>query len=284
MSDELNHPSFLNDADTPETRSYTETDAQAPELFAATESPSYRETVSYEETSSATKPKELSTTKNAKTTARLLSTVTATVASVAVGVVALPGVSSQSDVKATFSKLVATDRYISYIVELENYQPSDEIVIVVSNDFTKRKQKVSSATTEGMQNDLQSGMKYTVSVMDGTRKLAEKTVKTGVYSSYFQDVAWECKCSLDGFFYFQMEYADESGWWTDFSATLTDGYGNVAECVFSEDLNALQKIDVEGFGLRGETAELLVTCRSEHKKDKDGKPVLLTLYQERVNI
>lgn len=91
-------------------------------------------------------------------------------------------------------------------------------------------------------------------------------------------VSHECACNVDGLFHVTMEFVDEGRRWSDFSATLTDAAGNVAECVFTDDPHAPQTIGVVANGLVGNAAAFAIGCRDAQSGE------YITLYEAQVKI
>lgn len=112
------------------------------------------------------------------------------------------------------------------------------------------------------------------------RTMAERTVRTEAEAPVTQllSVSHECTCNVDGLFHFTMEFVDEGRRWSDFSATLTDAAGNVAECVFTDDPHAPQTIGVVANGLVGNAAAFAIGCRDAQSGE------YITLYEAQVKI
>lgn len=112
--------------------------------------------------------------------------------------------------------------------------------------------------------------------------MAQKSVTTDTVApvTKLYSVESECTCNVDGYFHFTMHFMDENGWWSDFEATLTDRYGTVSECVFTEDVHGEQRIEV-GSDFKGNTATLVITCLSTENAPEGER---ITLYKTEVKI
>lgn len=167
--------------------------------------------------------------------------------------------------EVSFTSLRATDTRIDYTVEVE--EDAEGLIIVASNDFTRREASLSGGTNTGSFEGLKPNMSYKITVEQTsafggsiaeesvTTLTAEEAPVTALYS-----VTSECTCNVDGNFRFTMELVDEKGIWSEFEATLTDKYGTVSSCVFSQEITAEQVIDVVGAPLLGKTPQFVISC------------------------
>lgn len=163
-----------------------------------------------------------------------------------------------------------------------------DLSAVVYNDFTRRSFPLTEGENSFTAADLTPGMRYTVAVVMpsalGDITLDERAVSTKELPpvTSFLGIEHECTCDVDGYFHFTMSFQDENGWWSRFRATLTDAYGNVSECVFSDDLQGDQRIDVAvRAGLLGRTATFTVSCETS---DPSAPQKELVLYTAEVKI
>ncbi len=193
-----------------------------------------------------------------------------------------------ADVEADITALSVTDTRISYTVNVD----SDEAVeLVVYNDFTRRNVSLLKGENEGEVTDLKPNVKYTVALVCKTflseRTLEERSVLTDKTPSAspvteLYSVESECKCNVDGYFHFKLNFIDENNYWSDFEATLTDAFGNVSVCEFVGDVHDEQKIDVTiNAALRGTTATFTVVCRTS---DPSAEQERVILYSRDVKI
>ncbi len=191
------------------------------------------------------------------------------VAAVAVVAVASSGVFAPKG-SAEIVDVSVTDTQVAYDVTVEQ---GENLSIVLYNDFTKRQTALEQGENSGVFTGLKPGVSYTLAVVTpaafGSGKtVAERSVKTELLpppepQSVWRGVAHVCTCAVDGYFHFTMDFDDPNGYFTDFSATLTDGEGNVSSCVFTEDLHAEQSIDVcLKAGLAGKRATFTLTYRT----------------------
>lgn len=208
------------------------------------------------------------------------------VAVAAVAVVGVVSVSASADISAEFVSLEATESAISYTVEVEGDTDTE---LVVYNDFTRRTVTLSNGENVGEVTGLVSDMKYTVAVVyDGTfgeKTVIETSIRTDKYAAPVTElysVEHVCTCNVDGYFHFTLDFSDENGYWSEFAASLTDGYGNVSYCEFTGDAYEEQVIDVAlSAGLLGNSAEFTVTCRTS---DPEAESEELVLYTTTVTI
>lgn len=190
---------------------------------------------------------------------------------------------SQADINFTYE---VYDTYIDYNLELTEYV--DDLTIVLSNDFTNRKVSVTDANEKGSFNDLKMDTSYTISVVKKTtfskETLIKEKLKTSKYierTTKFNSVTYECKCSIDGYFYFSMDLIDENNFFSNYKATLTDSYGNTSSVEFSNP-NVEQKIEVYEHGIKGEedSVDFVITCDSV----ESGSTKNITLYEKKVTV
>ena len=69
-------------------------------------------------------------------------------------------------------------------------------------------------------------------------------VRIDKFTSSIDTVDMWCNCSVDGCYYFKINYNDPLGKFSDFKAWIVDEKGNVATCTFSDDPHEEQKIYV----------------------------------------
>ncbi len=207
----------------------------------------------------------------------------------AVAVVAAVTVTSAvttNNVSAEFVSLAATDAAVSYTV---NVKGDTDAELVVFNDFTRREVALENGENTGEVSGLKPNMKYTVAVVYqsavGERTVIQDSVYTEKYAvaeplSAFYSISHECTCNIDGYFHFTVDFTDENGYWSDFTASLEDEYGNTSYCAFTDDIREEQSIDVViKAGLKGNTATFLFSFKTdspEHVPDTD----LLTYYEQ----
>ena len=81
-----------------------------------------------------------------------------------------------SPIQAEISYVEAYDTEVFYNVSLSEL--ADGLKIVLYNDFTNREQKIEEQMTEGVFENLQTNMKYTLVVKHGSKVLAKETLVT----------------------------------------------------------------------------------------------------------
>ncbi len=194
----------------------------------------------------------------------------AAVFAVTVAAVAVTSAANAPKGEAAIGSASVTDTTVSYLVEVTE---GEDLRVVLYNDFTRREAPLLPGSNEGVFSDLQPAMQYTLAVLGegafGETELAARAVRTDALPTAppalgFYGVWSECTCAIDGCFHFKLDFEDEGGVWTAFSATLTDAYGTVSACDFSEDAHAEQTIDVTRYAsLLGKTAEFVVWCTEQ---------------------
>lgn len=206
---------------------------------------------------------------------------TAAVATVA-AVTILPGVLTPS-LKVSFDYLDATDSTIEYMVSFENWEEDDDIrvLVVTPNGSTVSEQEVEGDYAEGTVEGLKEGARYSLVVKEGDRTVGSRWVTMAFRKiTSFVSIEHECRCAVDGMFHFQCEIIDENGYWSHFTATLTDAFGNSSSCDFSSTPTAEHTLAVNDAGMRGNEATLRITCLTT----EDGEEKERVLYESAVSI
>lgn len=116
----------------------------------------------------------------------------------------------------TFSS--ETDNVDLIVLETSSQALQSEVVVVDSTADGGEVDIAFSGRIEG----LYEGTKYTTQVVgeddSGNVKVyAEKSFTTTGAQTFFEEISWECKCRIDGCFYFTMQYLDENGYYGNFS-------------------------------------------------------------------
>lgn len=211
---------------------------------------------------------------------------TAAVATVAV-VTALPAVMAPS-IEVHFEALLATDTVIEYIISLDPLPEENDLAIVVAtpNGNVVQRDPVENDVVMGTVEGLLPGIRYEVIVMDGDAELASRSVvMAAALVTQLTSVEHECKCAVDGTFHFQIFFTDQNGYWSEFKATLTDAYGTESRCDFSDAPAEEHTLDVNGVGMRGNRATLVITCMTtEPDEHGDRTKRERLLYQSDVSI
>lgn len=189
---------------------------------------------------------------------------------------------------AEIISLTVTDTSISYTV---NVSGDDVLELVVYNDFTHRTESLTHGENDGKVEGLKPDIRYRVAVVCnsgfGNRTIAEKSVRTGKDApaplvTELLSVEHQCTCDKDGYFHFTLNFTDGNGYWSDFTAKLTDSFGTVSSCKFNDDIHAEQKIDVAvRAGLLGKTATFIVACKTT---DPSAQTDAVILYEANVLI
>lgn len=190
---------------------------------------------------------------------------------IVLGVGAVNVTSSPNErVEFAFDDFIIRDTSIDYGFAISDYDTTD-YTIKLQNSFTNRQRKVDDVYVTGSFENLAPNMKYTIKVVTpgsfgSERIIHEQSISTLSTSEYrtarFIDIETECRCEIDGFFYFKMNYIDHLNVFNDFYAYLEDDYGGQSSCYWNEDLHSEQKIQVTDSGLIGKDATLYVYCFS----------------------
>lgn len=213
--------------------------------------------------------------------AKLTAIMTSSAAVIIFGGSLLTGV-SKPDVRVND---VWADYYnVGYSVSVSD----EDCKIELSNYFELHVQDLQKGENVGTFDNLTPNMEYTLTVykksgLGGKTKLEEQTISTSPTSpakvTKLNGVETECKCAVDGYFYFSMDLVDENGYYSNFRAVLTDFEGNAREISF-DDPNRARRILVRGgtspfFGGKDRPATLEIFCTTaEHGENKQ-----ITLYK-----
>lgn len=193
-------------------------------------------------------------------------------------------------VEIEIESIVASYNYIDY--RINAIGDTESVILNITNGFDVYEVSLTEGINIGQAPNLKSNMDYTITITYDdflTRNTAYKgTITTLSTKEYITDpntfnLIYNCQCGVDGYFYFYMDFRDDYQYWTNFSATLEDNYGNVSACVFTSDLYDLQKIAIVNYDgklndLIGEEAKLKITCDTKESNEK------LVLYDKIVEI
>ena len=247
----------------PEINSQVENKTVSENIFAQENKPVLENIEAKENLDTVGKPKKVS--KNKKKNISILSA-----GLVAVVSFALIGVTSLVNVKmkAEFDdkKVVYEEGKISYSLTVKEMTENETLSIYVVRDNVKLEkielvdedgdgliegkidvdkpyieEKFSSGKSEKVQYKLD--LKGVVG-LDVERYFDSVTVNIEQMVSEFYYVEGHCNCGADGYYYFTMVFEDFDHLFSDFNACIVDDEGNVANCVFSDNLYEEQKIYV----------------------------------------
>ena len=207
----------------------------------------------------------------------------ATIAAVAVGVTNLINV----NLNASFNDVQYTDGAITYEVAVEDVKEDNKLnLYFYDGDELVETYVLSDEDGDGLiageipldTADIENRLAAdgTVSIpyrltlkgevgLDVERAFDSYLVKIDKMVSRFDGLEGNCQCSVDGCYHFKMNFEDDGGLFSDFTAEIRDSFGNVAVCTFNENLHTEQKIFVGN--LRGTNATLVVTYLA------DGQPM-----------
>lgn len=192
-----------------------------------------------------------------------------------VSAVAVVGVGSiiSTPTTANIINLEATNTTINY--EVDVCDNDEDLVLILANDFTNRVIELEDGLNKGVISNLKENMYYTFSIISNDsltkKELVKQDIRTlkaeEVKHTILYSVEHVCKCNIDGCFYFKMDFVDENNYWSNFEATLTDKFGNIANSIFSDDLSSWQKIDVIENELAGNRAVFTISCISKENSE-----------------
>ncbi len=181
-----------------------------------------------------------------------------------------------ADVNLNVNSIQVLDTSLSYDIDASCNEP---LVLSVYNDFYTYTVPLENGNNKGEVKDLIENMNYTFAItykgLISDAVAYKNTVKTlaPIRVTEFYEVAWECRCAVDGYLYFLMSFDDDFNYWSSFTASLTDDFGNVSYCEFTEDLHKEQKIpivnyDGNGSELLGTHAVLEISCVSKEEEQE----------------
>lgn len=193
-------------------------------------------------------------------------------------------------VEVKIESIVASYNYIDY--KINAIGNTDSLLLTISNDFENYSFPLIEGNNIGQASNLKSNMDYNITITYDdflVRTTAYKGVITTLSTKTYETnkdsfkLIYNCQCGVDGYFYFYMDFRDDYKYWSNFEATLEDGYGHISACVFTQDLYELQKIAIVNYDgkyndLIGEEATLKITCDNKENNNK------LVLYEEKVEI
>ena len=95
--------------------------------------------------------------------------------------------------------------------------------------------------------------------LDVERLFGRFTTEYKNEEAYFEDFSYYSNWEVDGCFYFQMNFKDDAGLFSEFEAYIEDGFGNKAYCTFSENPHDEQKIFIGN--LQGSTGKFYINYK-----------------------
>ncbi len=152
------------------------------------------------------------------------------------------------------------DTNLRLITYSDQTDETDLVYLATSNENLSSEVEIVSKTSDGGEvkitfegtiEGLFEGTSYTSQVVgedeNGNLKvyLTKKFTTTGLQTS-FDEVEWECKCRIDGCFYFTMKYVDDSGYYENFHFRLiSENSGEIFAEGDMESPKSTQCINVE---------------------------------------
>lgn len=112
--------------------------------------------------------------------------------------------------------------------------------------------------------------------LDVERLFDRWVVKIDKFTSNFEDVTGYCNCGVDGYYYFQMNFEDDGGLFTNFEAYIIDDFyenareedkpNHIAYCTFTDNLHEEQRIFV--LDLQGSRGTLVIRYNKDGVDEK----------------
>ena len=167
------------------------------------------------------------------------------------------------DYNINFEIVEASENNVFYAVDVGDI---DNLEIKIYNDGYEYIVKAEPGMNEGVFEELESDTEYKLAVCDKGKVVDEVKVKTYEYVESFataiEDITvdYECKCNVDGYFHFKINYEDNYGAYYNFEAYLMDEYENTSYCSFSYPYNNEQIIDITEIHGNESPARFVVTC------------------------
>ena len=103
--------------------------------------------------------------------------------------------------------------------------------------------------------------------LDVERLFGKYTVEYENKKAEFKDFSYYSNWTEDGYFYFEMDFIDNGGLFTDFEAYIEDNFNHKAYCAFSENPHDEQKIFLGS--LQGTTGKFYINYK------ENGEPVTI---------
>ena len=193
------------------------------------------------------------------------STLTAAVASVVVGVTTLLNVNMNASMAVSDYDFPTGN--LAYSIEIENMSENESLSLYLYKDgelieereivdegndgieegfFVLDKESIDRNLEENTNYKTEYEMKLIGVVgLDVEREFDSYKTVIEKHTAEIYGVSMECKCAIDGYFHFQIDYDDPMDALTDFEAYIIGDNGTVrSDCVFTEDYHEEQKIYV----------------------------------------
>lgn len=260
MKDETNVVFTENDLSGKEIQSINETNPTEKEVILQNDIPN-----EFSQNLGSSKPKKK------KDNSSLITKISSSfmVAAVATVAVAVPAMSTDSkDLEVQFQETYVTDTSVSYNLYINDPSLAD-LDLILRNDFTTRRVDIQSEEISGTFENLVPKMEYIMQiVMPGSfgseKVIASMNVKTLSEEDYrtarFNAVDAECRCNVDGYFHFTMDFVDNLNVFKNFKAYIEDEEGNQIYCELTQNLHEEQKILIDFKILKGNRATLYILC------------------------
>ncbi len=230
-----------------------------------------------ESASESLEPTQISVKPKKKSNINLMQLMSSVAVVAAVGTVAIATtVTNKVNLDIAFDDFVVTDTSIEYGVNVSDYEAT-ELTLQIINDFTLRSVEIVDNYVSGSFEELSPNMSYTIQVvmpgvLGSDKVLAYQSINTLSTADYktarFVDIKTECKCHVDGYFYFTMNFIDNVNSYSDFEAYLEDESGNTSYCEWNENYHAEQKIAVLDTTITGDRATLYIYCYNNESNER----------------
>ena len=170
------------------------------------------------------------------------------------------------DYNINFEIVEASENNVFYAVDVGDI---DNLEIKIYNDGYEYTVKAEPGMNEGVFEELESNTEYKLAVCDKGKVVDEVPVKTWEYiepyATAIEDITidYECKCNVDGYFHFKINYEDNYGAYYNFEAYLIDEYERVSYCDFRNLYSDEQIIDIMDINGNEAPARFVVTCERD---------------------
>ena len=185
--------------------------------------------------------------------------------------------------KAEFNEVEYRDGVIAYSIDVKDMSEKETLAIYPMCDG-KKLEKIDlvdsdndgvingevkidrNYISEKLASEENVKIKYTLELkgvvgLSVERKFDRYVVSIDKMTSKFESVIGHCNCSVDGYYYFQMNFEDDNALFADFVAYIEDDFGNKSNCEFSDNLHNEQRIFVEN--LKGSHGKLVIKYNAD---------------------
>ena len=134
--------------------------------------------IAKKETNTSPPPSTAPQAQKAKGFSKIITTFTAMISATVVCVVGTDAILPTTIQKAEIQHVFTTESSVEYSIYIEDYNPEDNVYVVLYNDFTNRSEKIEEEYWTGFFENLQKHMTYTLAIKKGSTVLVSMQVKT----------------------------------------------------------------------------------------------------------